>query len=104
MGMGLLTEHQTESLLRTERRAITAADGRRVECEAPALVWNAFDELVRPPIGLCRFEIIGRALGISDERGEPFAAGFEAVVETFHSGLAPPWSLRLMPRRRAQRS
>lgn len=101
--MGFLTNRQTESLLRTERRVLRAADGRTVRCESLVVVWNAFDELVRPPINIDRFELIGSTISLMSERGEGFEACFESVVRIYHSQIAPPWSLRLAEMPRARR-
>ncbi|MFG0315453.1 MAG: hypothetical protein ACF8LL_14860 [Phycisphaerales bacterium] len=98
-----MTDRQTESLLRTEQRELRAADGRVVRCETLVVVWDAFDELVRPPIGIDRFELIGCAISLMSERGEGFEACFESVVRMYHSQIAPPWSLRLAKMPRARR-
>jgi len=92
-----LTEQQTDDLLAIERRVLSSNNGDRVRCEAFIVVWQAFDELVRPPIGLDRFEIIERSWGLARESGKPFDACFEAIVRVFHSQVAPPSSLRIAP-------
>ena len=101
--MTFLTEHQTESLLETKTRRLTAANGARLNVEALAVEWAAFDELVRPPISMDRFELIDRALAWHDETGEGISACFQRIVTIFHRHLAPPWALRVVPRVRGLR-
>ena len=96
--MTFLTEHQTESLLAAETRQLTATNGARLTVEALAVEWAAFDELVRPPISMDRFELIDRALAWHDETGEGLSACLQRVVTIFHRQLAPPWALKVVPR------